>query len=368
MIPLGEHLDHLWTWNTAEQKWELTLLGDERAYTPDEAFLPLSDKPYLVQQPSQSGARLPQQSNASLSFTGVAPGKNIWYALSGNPGLGEAYPGFRNNQGSNVIAPYFETDQRLPQPQSMARPWITSRISSVFHDGPQAAKFSMWTGSTSSPSIWASTSNGQTNNLFLFAAGGHNHVNWTFGATGIYRIGMRASAFLGAGQTLPTGDSDEVKVTFTVGPVAFWQATQFSGEELESPAISGMDADPDGDGEKNLVEYAFGTDPNGGALPLAPGLGRPVFTTETSGGVNYQVLTFPRRKALQLTRPLVYAPQFSENLRTDSWQENGTESVSAFTGDQTGLNAVWEKVEFRHPVANPAPVRGFARVGVSFAE
>ena len=368
MIPLGEHVDHLWTWQGGEGKWELTLLGDDRGYSPDEVFLPLSDKPYLATQPSQSGARLPQQNNANLSFTGVAPGANIWYALASNSGLGEAYPGFRNNQTSAIIAQYFETDPRLPQPQSIARPWITSRISSVFHDGPLSPKFSMWKGTTSSPRIWASTSNGQTNNLFLFAAGDHNHVNWTFGATGIYRIGMRASAFLGAGQTMPTGDSDEVKVTFTVGPVAYWQATQFSGDELEIPAISGMDADPDGDGEKNLIEYAFGTDPKGGTAPLAPGLGKPVSSIETSGGVRYQVISYPRRKSLQLTRPLIYTPQFSENLLPDSWQENGPTTVTAFTGAQSALNAEWEKVEFRHPVVDPAPARGFARVMVSFPE
>ncbi len=366
MVPLGDHVDLLWTWQATEQKWELFLAGEDNAYTPQEAFLPLSDKPYLATQPSQSGARLTQQSNPNLSFTGVAPGANIWYALSSNPGLGEAYPGFRNNQTSATIAPYFETDFRLPQPQSIARPWITSRVSSVFHDGPLPAKFSMWTGLPSSPRIWTSTSNGQPNNLFLFSAGDHNHLNWTFGATGIYRIGMRASAFLGTGKTLPTGDSDEVKVTFTIGPVAFWQATQFSGDELEDPAISGMDADPDGDGDNNLIEYAFGTNPNGGAALLAPGLGKPVFKMENSGGVNYYVLSFPRRKSQQLTRPLIYTPQFSENLMHDSWQEDGTESVTAFTDGQAGLNAEWEKVEFRHPVSSPAPARGFARVKVSF--
>ena len=166
---------------------------------------------------------------------------------------------------------------------------------------------------------------------------------------------------------MPTGESDEVKVTFTVGPVAFWQATQFSGEELEVAMMSGMGADPDGDGEVNLVEYAFGTDPNGTSTPLAPGLGRPVVRKEITSEGTFQVVAFPRRKALQLTNPLVYTPQFSDDLSENSWMESGTEIVKAFTGDQNGLNAEWEKVEFRRPVTGSSSQRAFSRVKVAFA-
>jgi len=366
MIPLGEHVDIIWTWNTSSQKWELTVQGEGDPYNPDEVFLPLSDKPYSVTQPSVSGARRTQESNPLLSFTGVAPGENTWYALSNNPGLGEAYPGFRNDQTSATIAPYFETDPRLPQPQAIARSWITSRISSVFHDGTLPAKFSMWNGTTSTPRIWISTTNGQPDNLFLFAAGDHTHVNWTFGATGIYRIGMRASAFLGTNQSMPAGTSEEAKVTFAVGPVAFWQCRNFSALELELPSVIGMDADPDGDGGKNIVEYAFGTDPNGTATPLAPGLGAPISYLENTPEGSFHIISFPRRKTLQLTNPLIYTPQFSENLTPDSWTEEGTETVSAFTGDQSALNAEWEKVEFRRTLAGPSLQKGFARVKVAF--
>ena len=42
-----------------------------------------------------------------------------------------------------------------------------------------------------------------------------------------------------------------------------WRQDNFTGEgELDDPNISGPDADPDGDGIPNLLEYAMGLDPN----------------------------------------------------------------------------------------------------------
>ncbi len=42
---------------------------------------------------------------------------------------------------------------------------------------------------------------------------------------------------------------------------AQWQLSQFSTPQLLNPAISGEDADPDGDGKANLLEYATGGNP-----------------------------------------------------------------------------------------------------------
>jgi hypothetical protein len=46
-------------------------------------------------------------------------------------------------------------------------------------------------------------------------------------------------------------------------PFEFWKADHFTAAELADPAVSGPEADPDGDGLANLFEYALGTDPLG---------------------------------------------------------------------------------------------------------
>lgn len=72
----------------------------------------------------------------------------------------------------------------------------------------------------------------------------------------------------------------EITARFSDRPDFFseWRGRFFSPTELADPAISGLEADPDGDGITNAGEYAFGTDPtvfNGrGGFRILPG-GRP---------------------------------------------------------------------------------------------
>lgn len=357
---LPGHVDLRWTWNIAEEEWRLDAVGvGSGVFAPGDVFLPLSDKPW--NGTSASGARIIQPDNATQNFTGVPVGQPSWYAVISLPGTGEAWPGFESLQGNTVFGEYVETDSRLPQPQSSARPWIKVTMGEVFHDGPGEPKFSLWTGTGSAPRVWMSTSNGQTDNFFLYAGGSHTHMNWTFGAQGIYRIGLRASAFLGPDRTSPTGDSDEVKVTFAIGPVARWQATYFNGEELENPEVSGMSADADGDGRVNLLEYAFGLHPRkGDASPVSDELGMPEVSLLQEDGAHFQVLKYPRRKAGVLLDPLVYSPQFSDTLEEDDWEAGVGESVN-------DLDAEWELVEVRREVSMEAS-RSFARVKVGFGE
>ena len=75
-----------------------------------------------------------------------------------------------------------------------------------------------------------------------------------------------------------TGDADPFSVRFTLAEApgfAAWRVARFNRAELADPARSGPAADPDGDGDANLLEYAHGTDPRlaegGSAWFFAPG-------------------------------------------------------------------------------------------------
>jgi hypothetical protein len=77
-----------------------------------------------------------------------------------------------------------------------------------------------------------------------------------------------------------------------------WQEKHFSAAQLAEPEIAGLDADPDGDGKSNLLEYALGTDPTGGSDEGGPAMEmtggsvvftytRPAYATDLTYDVQY---------------------------------------------------------------------------------
>jgi hypothetical protein len=85
-------------------------------------------------------------------------------------------------------------------------------------------------------------------------------------------------------------------------PIQTWRNTYFTPEERDDPAISDDDADPDGDGLPNLVEYALGLDPR-----TADVNGRP--QAEVIDG--YLVFEYRRSKT---ATDVVFSLQASQNL------------------------------------------------------
>lgn len=356
---LGVHLDVRSEYVDGAWENKLRVDGPPGFWEPSLVFLPLSDR-----ATSLSGARATQPSSSLFTFTGASPGDPLWRAAQGSPGIGDVWPGFDNDQSGGTFGEYIPADSRVSQ--STARAWI--KVSLVNYTPPpgKSSHFSMWNSSSGNPpTIWMSTAEPPADNAYYYTEGGHTHVWWGFTALGVHKLTLSSSAYLGPGQTNPTGAGDPFTLIFTTGTVAAWQATWFNADELDDLAISGLDADPDKDGIVNLIEYAFGTNPRlGGAVPTSEGLGLPTFSLLEEEGIFYQTLTYPRRREGDRLFPEVYEAQFSTNLAGD-WSDANVETIASdFAPPLDGLNDEWELVVSRRPVPEGSD-RGFGRVSVT---
>ncbi len=131
-------------------------------------------------------------------------------------------------------------------------------------------------------------------------------------------------------------------------PYADWRAAHFTSGELAAPAISGPDADPDGDGLLNLLEYALGQDPRTPAT--SPALAA---STSTSNFNSHLQVSFTRIADPALT----YRVQASTDLAdpagwTDIWSSTGAANVAG-------------PVTVTDPVLQSAHPRRFLRLQVS---
>ncbi len=107
-------------------------------------------------------------------------------------------------------------------------------------------------------------------------------------------------------------------------------------------------ADPDGDGEPNLKEYAFGTD------PLAANTSPVVSSTSTSAGSEFLSVSFPRRKFADVS----YTVEVSSDLI--SWSADSVQ-----TGSPVNLDGIFEQVTFRDLQQAAANQKRFIRVKVT---
>jgi hypothetical protein len=142
-----------------------------------------------------------------------------------------------------------------------------------------------------------------------------------------------------------------VSLTIQDAPYDAWLLTHFQNSELANPAISGDNADPDGDGFPNLLEYAFNADPKlpttnsflSGAMENSP------------NGVRF-VVKFTRRKS---PNELTYTVETSSDLVHWTSGPNVTTELRPPIDDGNGVT---ETARFQ--VFNFTPTR-FVRLRIS---
>jgi hypothetical protein len=120
-------------------------------------------------------------------------------------------------------------------------------------------------------------------------------------------------------------DTTTIVGSENVGPFSAWAAAKFGsayGDPKTQATLWGHNADPDGDGISNLLEYAFGLDPK---TPSRNGLPIVGLATRSEDGMTYLTLTY---STPVYATGLTFIPQISTNLV--NWQSgpNATAVVS----------------------------------------
>ncbi len=135
-----------------------------------------------------------------------------------------------------------------------------------------------------------------------------------------------------------------------------WQTDKFSSDELNDPTVSGDNADPDGDGLKNALEYALALDPKAGNsaafLPQST-------VTGTTLALTYLRPTTP-------VSGVTFLVQKNSELQTLDGGWTTATPVTDYTESTTtaGQPVGYEKVTITFTTA--VTTKSFGRVGVSF--
>lgn len=136
----------------------------------------------------------------------------------------------------------------------------------------------------------------------------------------------------------------------TALPLSDWLDEHFDGDDRTNPEISGLLADPAGDGVSNLLKYAFGLD------PFTPVSSQDLPQAEIVD--NTLRLTYVERIA---ATDITYTPQKSFTL-TDGWNTDGIVEV----GPRVAIDEEFELVTVELPLN--AESRAFLRVQVTGGE
>ena len=168
-------------------------------------------------------------------------------------------------------------------------------------------------------------------------------IGWDFksisGANHNPLFALKVTFSLGGGGAVGNNRFDNLVVTGTPlpGGYADWVNQQFGTSGYLDLSISGMTADPDGDGRSNFHEFVLSTSPLINDLTVLE------FVWSADGPVNRPALSFRRPEGIIGAR---YELQTNETLVVGGWQ-----TVATTPSHSTVVNGV-EHVVFRDPTTD----------------
>jgi surface-anchored protein len=263
-------------------------------------FTATNQQVYIV---GGAGAQLSIPSNPNYAFLG-AVGAPIWILP----------------QSQNVTLPYLGTSAE-DIPLGVFNGPLNLELRSV--EGP--GNFFAWanSGAGQPPVVKFICTNGVVDsnyNVMNPLTGSHEHYNWGFSTNGLYRITFRVTGQRVGESTNIIGK--EAAWAFQILPLRPWE-NWVSTNWLPATAtnIAGAGADPDGDGIVNLLEFAFGNNPNIALYTNVPAI---TFVNDT--GTNYGALRYVH--ATNAT-DLTFAPVVAGAVTGATWADlNNIVSVS----------------------------------------
>ncbi len=290
------------------------------------------------QRVTNTQAYIVANTNAQLTVPG-----NPNFAFLGSPGA----PIWILPQSQNVTLPYLGISA-ADIPNGVFTDPMDLELVSV--EGP--GNFFAWSvsGAGNPPNIKFIATNGIVSTQFNKATpfiGSHEHNNWAFSTNGLYRVTFRANGrFLG--DTTNTIGRD-VAWSFQILPLRPWEnwvATNWLPATASS--TNGPAADPDSDQIVNVLEYAFGNNPNTALYTNAPAV-----TFVTASGTNYGALRYVHA---------TNATDLTFDVRASSVL--GGTSASITNVSSTVTNGTTESITVRDTISQDAATNRFYELKV----